>query len=974
MDNSKFIARQIFYIGILLIIIIFDSIIYTSSSKKQIINQNENYIEQTSAQIAKRVDDTLINAQNSILTITQMYEEIMDSPVVDEAALESLAENSPFDYISYITVDGIDHSTDGNDIDVSDRDYYLEGMKGNHGVAVTYDSRFLKGDTMLSYYAPIKYKGEVVGVLIGIYRLDTINNIITTTFSGQDTRTYICNDDGKIMFSYGGDTTVDNFIVSIKERKMCSEKDEEGIENAIHNHGSYGYTYDGSMGTGNGYVAALPNSDWSLIQVFPSSISSTMISDTNANGIKFVSLIGAAFLAYIISLIYFHRKEEKKLLSENQEISSIVDSITMLFHRFIVIDLENNTYEYLKESLEGVPRKGAYTDLYEYKVARFVKEEDAVDMTEAVSKSYIQSHLTKEDSYLQFEYQTHNDAEKWENMAILPTKFKDGVVTNILIAVQDLTELKENERRIRLALQNAFKDAESANRAKSDFLSQMSHDIRTPMNAIMGMTTIAQMNLDDKKRLTDCLNKITTSSKHLLALINDVLDMSKIESGKITLTEEPFNMAEMIDSLMAIIRPQVNAKQQHLKINLSHIEHEDVIGDTLRIRQVFVNIMGNSVKFTPEEGTLICSITELPSKISGKACFEFVFEDNGIGMEESFIEKIFEPFSRSQTSAKIEGTGLGLAITKNIINMMNGEIKVESELGKGTRFTIQFYLPLQNVDVEDAECLANLNVLVADDELSACETTCQILNHIGMNASYVMSGEEAIQKIIEVKENNDDYAAVILDWKMPNKNGVETAKEIHETINHEVPIIILSAYDWTTIEQEARAAGVNAFIEKPLFRSRLVYVLKSLIEPNLNRKDSELDDFMENDYSNKRILLVEDNELNREIASELLDVLGVQVEIAVDGQEAVEIMEEKPENYYDLIFMDIQMPRLNGYQATETIRKINKAYIKDLPIVAMSADAFADDILKAKNAGMNDHVAKPVELSKLSEALEKWLR
>ena len=388
-----------------------------------------------------------------------------------------------------------------------------------------------------------------------------------------------------------------------------------------------------------------------------------------------------------------------------------------------------------------------------------------------------------------------------------------------------------------------------------------------------------------------------------------------------------------------------------------------------------MNIMGNAVKFTPEGGTISFSICERTSHIPGSGCYEFIFEDTGIGMKDEFIETIFEPFSRENSDSRqnIEGTGLGMSIANNIVRMMNGNIQVESTLGVGSKFTVQVYLKLQNAKTEAAECLKGLRVLVADDEPDACENACEILNSIGMSADGVLSGDEAIRKLTEIQKNGDHYDVVILDWKMPGKCGVETTREIRKQLGKALPVVILSAYDWSVIEQEAREAGVNAFIAKPLFKSRLVYVLKSLIEKQEGEEASDIDELGQKDYSGKRVLLVEDVDLNLEIAETLMEFIGIETETARDGQQAVDMLLEKPENYFDLVFMDIQMPVKNGYEAAKEIRASGREDLKTIPIVAMSADAFSDDIQRALAAGMNDHVAKPVELSKLSAAIEKWI-
>ncbi|MDE7059131.1 MAG: response regulator, partial [Lachnospiraceae bacterium] len=534
---------------------------------------------------------------------------------------------------------------------------------------------------------------------------------------------------------------------------------------------------------------------------------------------------------------------------------------------------------------------------------------------------------------------------------------------------------KEEEQKEILAL--AAERAEAANRAKSDFLSRMSHDIRTPMNAILGMTAVAGMHIDEKERVLDALSKITMSSKHLLGLINEVLDMSRIESGKVSLTENVFNLADTLESLLTVFHSQIESKNLALNVNIIKLEHEDVVGDEQRLQQIFMNIMGNAVKFTPAGGKITIQIEERPSHIAGSGYYEFTFEDTGIGMEKDYIDRIFEPFSRAADSrtGKIEGTGLGMTIAVNIARMMNGDIKVESTLGKGSKFTALVYLKLNDITQEDIDALASLPVLVVDDEEAACESACEILNSLAMEAEYVLDGDSALKRILEAKEAKRTFSVVILDWHMPGKDGVDTAKEIRSAVGEDVPIIILSAYDWSDIEAEALRAGVDAFIEKPLFKSRLTRVLKDVLGlGNKEKTRTALENFQQQDFSGKRVLLVEDNELNIEVASELLDIVGIQVEQALNGKLALERVLEHGPGYYDLIFMDIQMPVMNGYEAAKAIRSSNREDLAVIPIVAMTADAFADDIRKSEEAGMNAHISKPIDIEKLEDALQTWIQ
>jgi CheY-like chemotaxis protein len=402
-----------------------------------------------------------------------------------------------------------------------------------------------------------------------------------------------------------------------------------------------------------------------------------------------------------------------------------------------------------------------------------------------------------------------------------------------------------------------------------------------------------------------------------------------------------------------------------------------VVGDAQRLSQIFVNIMGNAIKFTPSGGTVTLNIREKKSELSGMGCYEFVFEDNGIGMEQDFVDRIFEPFARAADSrtARVEGTGLGMAIALNVARLMGGDIKVESRLGIGSRFTVTVYLKINNVTPEDIQMLATLPVLVVDDDEMACESACEILDSLAMRTEYALSGAAAVQRVIAAHEEEEDFSLIIIDWKMPGMDGLQATREIRKVVGNEVPIIILSAYDWSEIEQEAAAAGVNAFIEKPLFKTRLTHVLKDVIGIRTGQEVllPEHEPEKKHDYSKKRVLLVEDNELNVEVAQEIIEMLGIKVEVAYDGKQAVDCVMEHEAGFYDLIFMDIRMPVMDGYEAAAVIRSAQRQDLKEIPIVAMTAEAFTDDVRKAREAGMDGHIAKPIDIPKLQYTIDKFL-
>lgn len=535
-------------------------------------------------------------------------------------------------------------------------------------------------------------------------------------------------------------------------------------------------------------------------------------------------------------------------------------------------------------------------------------------------------------------------------------------------------EQRHEEEQRRQALQSALDNAKAASEAKSRFLSNMSHDIRTPMNAIVGMTAIATAHLNDQERVRGCLKKIGLSSQHLLSLINDVLDMSKIESGKLTVREEPFNLAELMVDTVELVRPQADAARITMDVYLEALGQEQVIGDPLRIRQVFLNILSNAVKYTLSEGRVRVELRQEKSARRGYQRYVFRCADTGIGMSEEFLQKLFQPFERAQdsTGSKIMGTGLGMAITKNLVDLMNGQIQVESTPGAGSVFTVALVLRPQEADNEEIpEEWAGVHSFIVDDDLQSCENAVELLRDMGLRAEFATDGVSAIQNFTQVQKTEDPFRLVIVDWKMPGMDGVEVVRRIRTVAGTEIPVIILSAYDWSEIENEARQAGVTAFLSKPFYRSKICYLLEELCGEKSPRIHSTA--IGQADYAGKRILLVEDNEMNREIARTLIEEMGAQVEEACDGVEAVERVAESEEGYYDLIFMDIQMPRMNGYEATRGIRSLKRQDAGSIPIIAMTANAFEEDVQAALSAGMNEHFAKPVDVHALEQILWKYL-
>ena len=570
--------------------------------------------------------------------------------------------------------------------------------------------------------------------------------------------------------------------------------------------------------------------------------------------------------------------------------------------------------------------------------------------------------------------------------------FKVMLISSIAVAVVLLTILMllqkarkaeaaarkaaSDTQELNAKLQVAVEKAESANRAKSTFLSNMSHDIRTPMNAIIGFTTLALSNIDDTDRVKDYLGKTLASSNHLLSLINDVLDMSRIESGKIHLEEVEVNLSDVLHDLKTIVSGQIYAKQLELYMDVMDVTDEDVYCDKTRLNQILLNLLSNAIKFTPAGGTVSVRVRQLAGKVRGCGQYEFRIKDNGIGMSQEFAQKIFEPFERERTStvSRIQGTGLGMAITKNIVDMMGGTIEVQTAQGKGTEFTVCVPMRAQTEQrpVEKITELEGLKALVVDDDFNTCDSVTKMLVKVGMRAEWTLSGKEAVLRARQALEMSDVYHAYIIDWRLPDMNGIEVTRQIR-SLHDDTPIIILTAYDWSDIEVEAKAAGVTAFCAKPMFMSDLRETLMSALGQKSADAVQGLLPEKNADFKGKHILLVEDNELNREIAQEILREYGFLVDSAENGAVAVEKVSTAAPGSYDLVLMDVQMPIMDGYTATRKIRALDDPARAKLPILAMTANAFDEDRRNALESGMNGFLSKPIVIDDLMQELHKIL-
>ncbi len=679
-----------------------------------------------------------------------------------------------------------------------------------------------------------------------------------------------------------------------------------------------------------------------------------------------------AILVYLLFLL-IKSNLEKVTLKQSQKRMRIINALGTAYASIVLFDLEKDKVEMIKTSWDTSMPSGDQIlskKIQQNHINEMLTSEYREGFLEFIDMDTVAQRLKGQQSLT---YTSQMEKGTWLLSVIVPQRFdSDGNIRAVLLANRDITKEKEKELEQERELRNALAAAEHANKAKTNFLNSISHDIRTPMNAVIGFTALATTHIDNKDLVMEYLKKISISSRHLLSLINDVLDMSRIESGNVRLEEVKVHLPDVFHDLRVIIQGSIAAKQQELYIDTQNVVHEDVVIDKLRLNQVLLNIVGNAIKFTPVGGMINIRVSENPCSKEGYASYSFSVKDNGIGMSEEFQEHIFDAFTREQTVTKsgIQGTGLGMAISKNIVNMMGGTITVNSEVGKGSEFivSIECKIASETVKYKSVPELQGARALVVDDDANTCMSVCKMLRDIEMRADWTTSGKEAVLRAKEACEIKKEFKAYIIDWQMPDMNGIETVRRIRKVIGNDTPIIILTAYDWADIAEEAKEAGVTAFVSKPLFMSELRAVLTQ--QAVGTEKDAAVEKKHYN-HAGKRVLLVEDNELNREIAAAILEEAGLIVDSVEDGTDAVERMGSAEESRYDAILMDIQMPKMDGYMATREIRTLGNNKKANIPIIAMTANAFEEDKKKAFEAGMNAHIAKPISIDAIMEVLDQ---
>ena len=685
------------------------------------------------------------------------------------------------------------------------------------------------------------------------------------------------------------------------------------------------------------------------------------------NGDRSIGLIAAVPLEYITDFLFL--KEEGQLMYYHiiRPDGSFVIQNSNTELRYFFEQLQKQSDSAVNESSAENPVEKFSAALKKHEEYTAILEVNGEErQIYGISLPYSEWYLVSVMPYTILDDAINNLGSQRIFMTLLSCASVLIILTVIFLRYFSITRSQMNE------LEKARQVALEANKAKSEFLANMSHDIRTPMNAIVGMTAIAAAHIDDRKQVENCLRKITLSSKHLLGLINDVLDMSKIESGKLTLATEQISLKEVVEGIVNIMQPQVKTKKQTFDIHVKNILTENVWCDGVRLNQVLLNLLSNATKYTPEGGSIHLSLFEENSPKGERYVRIYIkVKDNGIGMSPDFLKRIYESYSRADGARihKTEGAGLGMAITKYIVDAMEGTIDIQSEPDKGTEFLLTFDFEkaaAMNMDM----VLPSWNMLVVDDDELLCRTAMDALKSIGIKAEWTLSGEKAIELVNEHHKRREDYQIILLDWKLPGMDGIQVAKEIRHNLGDEVPILLISAYDWSEFESEAREAGISGFISKPLFKSTLYYALRQYMGTETENGQTLNPNI---DLSGRRILIAEDNELNWEVANELLSDLGVELDWAEDGQICLDKFQKSPEGYYDAVLMDIRMPHMTGYEATKMIRGLKHPDALSIPIIAMSADAFSDDIQHCLECGMNAHIAKPIDIMEVSRLLKRFL-
>ena len=953
----------VFFIGIVL-----TAFRYFKFVSKTVYEESASHL----TEVFHQSNNVLNELANKNLTYLHMWGEYLKK-VSDESEIrdyiDKAQEEAGFLYFYFL-------SADGNYKMLTGEAGYL-GLQENLEDKITLGEDIITNavvpgkQQMLVFASPQShgsYQGfEYDAIAIAYENADRVDVLDISAFNGN-AKSYVVHPDGRVVIDHSFEAwgTVYNFFGVLREHSNISEKEilelsekfkERRTDTMLVNlDGSNYYLVYGSSEC----------QDWIFLGLVQADIVNASMNSLQLRTMLLGGTIVFGFAVFIIELILqknrisLKRRDVEILYRDElfQKLSMSVDDV------FLMLDAKTYKADYVSPNVEkllGITVEQIQKDI---SVLGKLHSEDCEDP----KKNYLKEIQVNEQQEWDFEYVHQKTGEqRWFHIIAMGSEV-NGKKKYILVMSDRTVDKKMNQ-----ALYEAVRAAETANRAKSTFLSNMSHDIRTPMNAVIGFTTLAVSNIDNKEKVRDYLGKILSSSNHLLSLINDVLDMSRIESGKIHLEETEVSLSDMLHDLKTIISGHIYAKQLELYMDAMDVTDEDVYCDKTRLNQVLLNLLSNAIKFTPAGGTVSVRLKQFPGTKKGSGLYEIRVKDSGIGMSQEFIQRIFSPFERERTStvSRTQGTGLGMAITKNIVDMMGGTIEVRTEQGKGTEFIVRLPLRIQSEQrsIEKIAELEDLKALVVDDDFNTCDSVTKMLVKVGMRSEWTLSGKEAVLRARQSMELGDAFHAYIIDWRLPDMNGIEVTRQIR-SLGDDTPIIILTAYDWSDIEVEARAAGVNAFCAKPLFMSDIRETLMTAIGQKQTGAENCILPETGSDFRGRCILLVEDNELNREIAEEILKQYGFLVDIAENGAVAVEKVKNSAPGTYDLVLMDIQMPVMNGYEATEQIRALEDPALAKIRILAMTANAFDEDRKQALKCGMDGFLSKPIVMEELIRTLQ----
>ena len=944
---------------------------YLSFVSQIIYQESTSHLEE----VLHKSNNMLNQMVRKNLTYLHLYNRFLES-TSDEAEIQAYIDKAQQDtgFASFYFL-----SYDGNYTTVTGETGYL-GLQTNldemlaDGDDIVMNTALPGKPQLLVFVCPEtqgSYRGFAYDAIAISYYNDAVLRLLDNSAFQGNASNYVIYSDGRVVIdnSVNRKKTIYNFIAMLRDHSDLTEEQILDLSNAFAQGRSGNMKV--KLGDTSYYLVyeGTAVQSWTMVGLVPVSIVNASLDKLWSYTIQIV--VGIAFGLAVLVILLIVRRNRATVRRKNTEIlyrdelfrklSLNVDDV------FLMLDAKTSKTDYVSPNigrLLGIPWKKVRQDVHALAELRPQNDPDR-------DKNFLEGLSRGEQREWDAAYLHQETRElRWFHIIAMGSEVEGR--TKYILVMSDRTA----DKQINQALSDAVAAAETANRAKSTFLSNMSHDIRTPMNAIIGFTTLALSNIDDKERVKDYLAKTLASSNHLLSLINDVLDMSRIESGKIHLEEVEVNLSDVLHDLKTIVSGQIYAKQLELYMDATDVTDEDVYCDKTRLNQILLNLLSNAIKFTPAGGTVSVRVRQLAGKVHGCGQYEFRIKDNGIGMSPEFANKIFEPFERERTStvSRIQGTGLGMAITKNIVDMMGGTIEVQTAQGKGSEFII--CLPMRTQDehrpVEKITELEGLKALVVDDDFNTCDSVTKMLVKVGMRAEWTLSGKEAVLRARQSIEMSDVYHAYIIDWRLPDMNGIEVTRQIR-SLHDDTPIIILTAYDWSDIEVEAKAAGVTAFCSKPMFMSDLRETLMSALGQKLTDASQELLPEEDADFKDRHILLVEDNELNREIAQEILREYGFRVDTAENGAVAVEKVRTAAPGSYDLVLMDVQMPVMDGYTATRQIRALEDPALAGIPILAMTANAFDEDRRNAMESGMNGFLSKPIVIGDLVQELHKIL-